>query len=93
MASAVADLAAWLRAVYARRREGGQAVVLPVNLAAVADGEYADLASTIVDFVENAIITDADAPLVATARKFFGIVGPGLCAELIDGGLDAGGAI
>ena len=61
---------------------------LPVNLAAVADGEYTNLAGTVVDLVENAIIADADTPLVAAASKLLGIVGTRLCAELVNGGLD-----
>ena len=64
---------------------------LPVDFSAVADGEDAHLPDTVIDFVENAIIHDADTPLVAATGKLFGVVWTGLCAELIDGRPDAAG--
>jgi len=67
-------------------KKAGQVARLPVNFAAVADGEYADFTGTVVDFVENAIIVDANAPLVAAAGKFPGVVRAGKRAELIDSG-------
>ena len=65
--------------------------LLAVDFPAVTDGENMHLTTTVIDFVQDAILAHPDTPLVAAAGQFLGVSRARLRAKSVDGGTDAAG--